>query len=360
MIRLEAVEPLLTQAFWTGEEPVMLVGRGVPEPDFTLPTLPTGAVLFGTSGSSGVVKWVVHTRATLQASAQAVNAQLAVTAADVLGLLLPVYHVGGFGIVARAYVAGARCVWEVDKWEVARAYAFLVEQEVTVTSLVPTQLYDLVTAGLAAPAASRAIVIGGGALPDDLGRAARALGWPVLASYGMSEAGSQIATERLSALERPYDAGRPLPLLPVWQADVEDGRLRISGAALSKGILFHEGARYVPHTHYLTADRVDLQPEGVRFLGRGDRQVKVKGELVDLDALEQQLRQQEWGDVALIPVPDARDGHRVYAVSESPIPRAALQHHLPPYLTLAGIRQVDRLYRTPLGKIDRRRLRALF
>ena len=98
----------------------------------------------------------------------------------------------------------------------------------------------------------------------------------------------------------------------------------------------------------------------MRFLGRGDRQVKVKGELVDLDALEQQLRQQEWGDVALIPVPDARDGHRVYAVSESPIPRAALQHHLPPYLTLAGIRQVDRLYRTPLGKIDRRRLRALF
>ena len=62
------------------------------------------------------------------------------------------------------------------------------------SSLVPAQVLDLVRAGLRPPPVLRAIVVGGGAISAELYRDARALGWPVLPSYGMTECCSQIAT----------------------------------------------------------------------------------------------------------------------------------------------------------------------
>ena len=76
----------------------------------------------------------------------------------------------------------------------------LADRGVTHTSLVPTQVHDLVKADLRAPETLKAIVVGGGHLDAATGRLARTLGWPVLASYGMTEAASQIATQ---TLERP-------------------------------------------------------------------------------------------------------------------------------------------------------------
>ena len=76
-----------------------------------------------------------------------------------------------------------------------QAYADLMKSSGACwSSLVPTQVVDLVNLRLRAPSTAGCIIVGGGALDMETGRKARALGWPVVQSYGMTESGSQLAT----------------------------------------------------------------------------------------------------------------------------------------------------------------------
>ncbi len=113
-------------------------------------------------------------------------------------------------MAARAFAAGCGFSEFGRRWDAPAFAAWLAENQVTHTSLVPTQVHDLVAAGVQAPVSLRAIVVGGGHLDAATGRAARALGWPVLASYGMTEAASQIATQGLDSLKTLYQPA-PLP-----------------------------------------------------------------------------------------------------------------------------------------------------
>jgi O-succinylbenzoic acid--CoA ligase len=241
------------------------------------------------------------------------------------------------------------------------------------TSLVPTQVHDLAAAGLRAPASLRAAVVGGGHLDAATGRAARALGWPVLASYGMTEAGSQIATQQLASLTAAY-APAPLPLLPVWQAQTEDdGRLLIAGEALFSGTLVKRDGEWVfeklSSSWHRTGDRVRLEHGMLTPLGRVDSLVKVLGELVDPQEIERELLALAEG--ALVPggfivaaIPDARAGHALVPVFESSA--AAADAILALYNTCAaGPRRVQPAVtlpsfpRSPLGKPLRREIAAM-
>ena len=79
--------------------------------------------------------------------------------------------------------------------------------------------------------------MGGGGLAKDIGLAASELGWPVLQSYGMTEAASQIATEPLSHLLSGFDPDT-LEVLPLWQLRTnEHDQLILRGEALAKRYL---------------------------------------------------------------------------------------------------------------------------
>ncbi|MDB6080589.1 MAG: menE, partial [Akkermansiaceae bacterium] len=211
--------------FWARDTAVMMTAAN--EPSLAVPPLPeaAGQVFFRTSGSTGVPKWIGHTRASLLASADAVNAHLHVAATSCWGLALPLHHVGGFGVMSRAWRAGCRVAVYPDRWSAAPFASWLAEEKVTHLSLVPTQVHDLVAAGCRGPASLQAVVVGGGVLPVATGRAARELGWPVLASYGMTETASQIATRRIELLHLPYETS-PIDLIDPWRVRLaEDGRL---------------------------------------------------------------------------------------------------------------------------------------
>lgn len=196
---------LITDRFWNDDEPVFMGGFDGELPDIDALC---GQVLFKTSGSTGAPKWVALSRHALQVSAQAVNAHLEVAGDACWGLALPLHHVGGFGVMARANQAGCGLAAFTQRWQAADFANWLEQQGVTHSALVPTQVHDLVAAGLSAPNSLRAVVVGGGQLAPSLGQAARDLGWPVLASYGMTEAGSQIATQGLECLANSYQIGR--------------------------------------------------------------------------------------------------------------------------------------------------------
>jgi O-succinylbenzoic acid--CoA ligase len=331
-------------------------------------------VLFATSGSGGTPQRVALSKHALRVSARAVNRHLGVGPESRWGLALPFRHVGGFGVWLRAREAGCGLAEFREKWQAERFHHWLLDVEISHLSLVPTQVHDLVAAGLRAPAGLRVVVVGGGALGARLGTEARVLGWPVLASYGLTEAGSQVATAPLEAVAEPYQAA-PLRVLPHWQVRVDDGgRLWLRGEALFSGWIEREAGdwrwRAREGEWHATQDRAEVGTDAwLTPLGRLDLVVKVLGELVDPAAVEDRLAELGGsalgGRVVVVPVPDPRAGHRLVLVAEEALGRELLARALEKYhreaagfARLAGPVWLASLPRGPLGKPRRAAIAA--
>ena len=322
------------------------------------------AVVFATSGSCGLPKWVLFRRAALLSSAEAVNRHLQVTSDDRLLVPLPLYHVGGFGMAARAYVAGCALRRFPGSWDALRFAEELEKQECTLTSLVPTQVHDLVACELKAPSSLRAVVVGGAGMDEREGQAARDLGWPLLQSYGMTEAASQVATDLPGNLSQDFRVA-PLSILSGWECRVgENGCLQLRGKALFECYLQWENGQMCRNGKkdgegwFASSDLVELRGTELTMRGRADRRIKILGELVDVQALEGELRALlEKGEVHVLPVPDGRRGWRLLPVVEQGSGEVGhfvriLNQRMPGFSRLEPVCVVERLPRTDLGKID--------
>jgi O-succinylbenzoic acid--CoA ligase len=261
------------------------------------------AFLFPTSGSSGTYKWIYHTQESLLCSAKGVVDFLQLSEDDRQLVVLPTFHVGGFSQWVRASVARMETLPFQDTWCVDEFIRVVKKNAVSVTSLVPTQLFDLVECERVAPDSLRVVLLGGARLSPSLYERAKALGWPVLPSYGMTEAASTIACAPLSSLEsKTYP---DLELLSHWSEvslGRNCGRLKLKGRALMSGVLSVDALaanfnfESIPeNSTYKTGDLVsfDKNPDGkiqLSFIGRHDRRIKVLGEWVNLDDIEQKIR----------------------------------------------------------------------
>jgi O-succinylbenzoic acid--CoA ligase len=264
----------------------------------------------------------------------------------------------------------------VEKWDAPRFAQVCREQGITLASLVPAQVYDLVQANLEAPACLRAIVVGGGGLSKELGTRALELGWPVLQSYGMTETASQVATEPLEHLRAGFDPDS-LEVLPCWSVDTTpEDALIVRGTPLAAGyaIKRDDGWHWeviAPEAGLATRDRVQVWWHGtrrfLRFLGRESSFVKVLGELVSLPALQQRLEKlllSAGGDpraVLVWPVPDARKDTRLLLVGSASVAeleqlRTRFNQDAPGYQRLDAIVPVPAIPRSALGKVDASRM----
>lgn len=333
-----------------------------------------------TSGqkTDGLASIVALSSVALNASALAVNRHLLADDRDVWGLTLPKFHVGGYGILVRAALSKSRVVEYFDgAWSSNPSlfHQWLVENDVTLLSLVPTQVFDLVRAGLPSPSDLRAVVVGGGRLDETLERDARKLGWPLLKSYGMTECASQIATENLATANAPNEENW-LPLLEHVEAKVSTrGRICLRSAALfsfklSRSVDGHwTMARAGDDGWFETSDRGSVRrgDDGQTLIavsGRDGDVVKVVGELVDLASLRSRWLQAASSlvDVSktwLLARPDPRRGHEVILVHESGLNPPALHQALAQFheLSLPFERVTSvvplpgQLPRSPLGKV---------
>lgn len=320
------------------------------------PDLPAH-IWLASSGTGGCLKLVALSRGALEAGAAAVNAHLASVPSDIWINPLPLFHVGGIGIAVRAALSGAR--WEkFDCWDAAHFARRAEDCAATLTSLVPAQVHDLVRANIPAPASLRAAVVGGGALDAELRAAASHLGWPLLPSYGMTEACSQVATAALGATDFTW-----LPLLPHMEARTDDaGVLELRGSSLLAGWMVFDGdgtARWEDPKRdgwLRTADRAELRGRELRVIGRVDDVVKIRGELVDLVALERALQARvATGAVCLLATSDERNGValRVLAESEAAADEARAAIDVFPPFARPAVVAVGDIPRTALGKIVR-------
>ncbi|HEX7191514.1 MAG TPA: AMP-binding protein [Thermoanaerobaculia bacterium] len=331
MIDFESSEShLLLNPRMPAEERERLVVPGMP-----------AHVFVTTSGSTGAVKLVALSKAAILASAAAVNRYFDVTKEDVFAAVLPPFHVGGLGVYARAHLSGARVValeWDPRKFG---------ESDATIASLVPAQVHDLFESRLEPSPKIRAILVGGAAFDPALAANARALGWPVHASYGMSECASTIAI------------GEPLQLLPHLEARIDlDDRLALRGASLFTGYV-ENGVLADPKIDgwFVSEDRASFDGRTLTLTGRPSDFVKIGGESVDLRRLDRILASIT-PDAAVLAFPDERLGYVIHLALTRNDPRAVDEFNarVLPFESARAVHRVDEIPRSSLGKLLRREL----
>ncbi|MCY4512331.1 MAG: AMP-binding protein [Bdellovibrionales bacterium] len=285
-----------------------------------LPFFPGCLYLF----TSSYKKIAILPKESFLISARAVNQHLRCTEKDRWLVVLPFTHTGGLSILARSFCGSYSSFKGPEIWNPKTFLDVLKEKKMTLCSLVPAQVYDLVKNRLSAPPTLRAVVVGGGALSPSLYTKARELKWPLLPSYGLTELCSQVATASLSSLENSFFP--ELKILPHTQLKVKKGTLHIQSKALLKGYFDLEKKKFwdpkSSEGWFDTGDIGKVEGENLTVKGRKDNQIKILGELTDLTELSHQLESLVFDltltdQFILIPVSNERKGWDLQIVTTS-------------------------------------------
>ena len=259
------------------------------------------------------------------------------------------------------------------------------------TSLFHTYVDEMVRSGLSFPPVLEHVALGGEELRSDAVETFYSLRHPRLRlhnTYGPTETTVWVLRKDLSA-QSPDPLGRipigsPVPNAWVYVLDERGqpapvgvaGELLIGGSQVGRGYLGKPeltAARFIPDPFamdpagraYRTGDLGRWLPSGeIEFLGRIDRQVKVRGFRVEPEAVETVLRRHPAvRDAAVVDAP-AADGTiilRAYVVPEGAAPsgqelRSWCRESLPDFTVPASFTDLDELPRTISRKLDRARL----
>lgn len=202
------------------------------------------AIVF-TSGTTGHPKGAMLTFANHFWSATASSYRLGIDPGDRWLSCLPLYHVGGLAVIFRSCLYGSAVLLH-QRFNLEAVSGALGEQGVTLASFVPTMLQRLLDdrGGKGWPASLRLILLGGAAASPELLQRCRTLDLPVAATYGLTEASSQVATmmPQQSAL-KPGSVGKPLMFTSVRVVDRDGqpvptgthGELVVSGPTVMSG-----------------------------------------------------------------------------------------------------------------------------
>lgn len=222
------------------------------------------------------------------------------------------------------------------------------------------------------------ILVGGEPLPATLAERLIASGARVLNMYGPTETTIWSTSARLaSPAPQPVPIGRPIANTQVYVLDDRGtavfpglpGELCIAGHGLAEGYL---GDRELTRTrfrsepgrarYYRTGDRVRQRPDGaLEFLGREDRQVKIRGHRVEMAEVEAALASHPTVSAAAVvadrdPAGRLRLAAAVSSTDDSRELVPTLQRHaaglLPRPAVPARIAVVPALPTTSNGKID--------
>jgi O-succinylbenzoic acid--CoA ligase len=335
------VHPRLTPA-----ESAALLAAAAPH----APAPDTAAILF-TSGTTGVPRGAQLSYDALVASAAASAVNLGWREDDRWMACMPLAHVGGLSILTRCLAARAAVVLE-PRFDAATLPARLVEERVTLLSLVPTMLAKLLDEhpSWTPPSHLRALLLGGAAAPARLLARARARGIPVLTTYGLTEACSQVVT-----------GGRALPGVELRIVG-DEGRVQVRGPMLMSGYLGEPPL--APGAWFDTGDLGEIDASGtLRLHARRTDLVVTGGENVYPAEVEDALAacpgvaaacvfgvpDETWGQiVAALVVPEG-----AAAGFDREAFRAAVTERLAPHKRPRRLALVDALPQNRAGKLDR-------
>ncbi|MEU2776993.1 Pls/PosA family non-ribosomal peptide synthetase [Streptomyces sp. NPDC007162] len=250
---------------------------------------------------------------------------------------------------------------------------WLVEQEITVVSTVPTlaALWEPETLNDV-----RLLIFGGEACPPELAQRLVTEGREVWNTYGPTEA-TVVACAALMTGGEPIRIGLPLN---GWELAVvddagepvamgESGQLVIGGVGLARYLDAEKDAeKYAPLTSlgwqraYRSGDLVRADREGLVFLGRADEQIKLGGRRIELGEVDAALQALPGVAGAAAAVRTARGGNQLlvgYVVTQDGWDQAAAVEKLRAELPAALVPLLAPVAELPTrtsGKVDRNAL----
>jgi amino acid adenylation domain-containing protein len=260
----------------------------------------------------------------------------------------------------------------------------LREHAITILPLPPSALAALPVEALPS---LRALILAGEVCSADL-VARWAPGRRFYNAYGPTEATVYTTIAECSEPIETPSIGRPLANVQVYILDSAlqqvpvgvPGELFIGGIGVARGYLRRPeltAERFIesplPEARssrlYRTGDRVRWRPDGtIDFLGRNDRQVKLRGFRVEPGEIEEVLTQRADLQEAVVVVREDTPGDKRLVAYVVPRPPAGadlvkelsswLKERLPEYMVPSSIVTMDRLPLSPNSKIDRRALPA--
>lgn len=331
-----------------------------------------------TSGTTGSPKGALLTVGNFWWSAVGSALNLGVHADDRWLACLPLFHVGGLSILLRSAIYGIAAVVQ-DGFDAEAVNAAIDRDRITIVSVVAVMLGRMLDSrgGRPFPATLRCVLLGGGPAPRLLLERCAERGVPVVQTYGLTEAASQVATlAPEDALRRLGSAGRALypntlriarPDGTTAAAD-EAGEILVRGPVVMAGYAgrVEDSARTLADGWLHTGDLGRIDAEGYLFvLDRRDDLIITGGENVYPAEVEAALLSHpEVLEAAVVGLTDEQWGQRVIAVvrtRDAAHPAgtaAALRAHcramLAGYKTPSEIRfMAEPLPRTASGKLRR-------
>jgi mycobactin peptide synthetase MbtE len=318
----------LVDGWRTGTLPAVLTADPScgPGRDTWLPAVrePAGlAYVIFTSGSTGVPKGAMVADAGMANHLTAKRLDLGLGSVDVVGLTAPLsFDISVWQALAPLIVGGRVAVASADNlFEPAELVAWVARHGVTVLEVVPSYLVVILDALAAAPrlrvglASLRLLIATGEALSSELARR-----WheccpdvPIMNAFGPTECSDDVTHHLVTPADCASGAwvpiGRAIINTRLYVVDPDfaavphgtEGELLVGGVGVGRGYLgdpVGTALAYVPdHLSgepggrlYRTGDRVRRGTDGaLHYLGRRDRQVKIRGNRIELGEVEAQL-----------------------------------------------------------------------
>ncbi|MEU1038520.1 non-ribosomal peptide synthase/polyketide synthase [Streptomyces sp. NPDC005907] len=353
------------------------------------------AYVIYTSGSTGTPKGVVVTHSGLAAFAAAAADRYEAGPGDrVLQFASPSFDASVLELCVSLLTGAALVTGEEGPLVGERLAQILADRAVTHTLIPPAALATVPPEAAGSLPHLRTLIVGAEACPADLVRR-WAPGRRMINSYGPTEA-TVVATWTgpLTPEAGAPPIGRPAGATRVYVLDAArrpvppgvTGELYVAGPGLARGYLNRPGLTAQRFTAdpfgapgermYRTGDLVRWGTDGrLRFAGRADDQIKLRGFRIEPGEIESALRRSSLvrDAVAVVRTDDSGDGTAkghgrlvAYVVPEqgaaAQLPLAELREHLagllPPHMIPAAFVPLERLPLTPNGKTDRRALPA--
>ncbi len=271
-----------------------------------------------TSGSTGTPKGVEITLSNLLWNAISFGVRHGTSPSDKWLLVMPLFHVGGYAIIFRSVLLGSGIVLH-PRFEATSVSNSLDNDGITLTSLVPTMLKELLEIHSRPFPGSLRLVFLGGAHPSSFLLAAiRKRGIPVVLAYGMTETCSQVAISSSSQSGEPSYLAMFPNVIAIRNAHGLVHRVRQVGEVIVRGPTICKGywgnfratSNAFKGEWFHTGDVGYLDADGgVIVLGRKEDMIisggeniypiEVESSLLEHEAIEDAVvigrRDEEWG-----------------------------------------------------------------
>ncbi len=300
-------------------------------------------VIVSTSGSSGITKRVQLSTKAIAISAQLSNSAVRAVPGDIWSLLLPIDHIAGLNVLARAIQLGSEIVDEN-----ARA---------DFTAIVPTQLHRALNGDshlLKHLQNCKAVLVGGAAIGMTILESARRQGINVITTYGMTETSGGCVYNNI-----------PLPGISL--ALSESGLIKIKGAVIAMGYENQEAlwAEKFVDGWFLTSDLGEIHGDEVFVIGRADDVIISGGINISLIAIENELAA-NYPEINFLAtsIPDSEWGDKLCLISDQKLDwikiSDILENNLGREFVPKKFLCVDEIPKLGIGKPDRVKAAELF